>query len=126
MGGGERRGKLGDDNRVINLTIPDKPELGAALGGGNRRGNLSYDWRLAQIRVVIDEWFLWYMSEDAGVEEEMVEGNKRGREEIREEEGGGGEIRGDKFRNERYRCKKPNLVSPKEWMPMKDAGTQLA
>ena len=69
MGGGDRRGKLGDDNMVINFTIPYKPESGAAWGGGNRRGNLSYDRRLAQIRVVIDDRFLLLMSEDAGVED---------------------------------------------------------
>ena len=75
---------------------------------------------MAQIREVTDEWFPLLIKEQTGVED------GRWRKEIREEEGDEGEIRGDKFRNERYRCKKPNLVSPKEWMPMKDAGTQLA
>jgi hypothetical protein len=41
------------------------------------------------------------------------------------EEGDDGEIREDKFLNERWQCKKLNLVLPKELMPM-DIGTQLA
>ena len=55
---------------------------------------------------------------DGGRKQERKRGNKRGR-------GDGGEIKGDRFRNEKCQCKKLNLVLPKESMPTKDIATQL-